>query len=155
MPSIRKLIGDPHPYRPYAYAMLMLAVGLSGGYWYGRQQLEKVIVDRNIQVDHTIIKDRIVTVTKTVHPDGTITESTTTQDKDTTADHAEERNVSVPTPKNDYSLGVRYRISSFQSVLTPGPQFIEAEIGRHLLGDIWLTAGGGLGGVTLGVRYDF
>lgn len=141
-------------YRYTLYILLVVAAG-AAGFYTGKGRKEVQIVEKKGETITKVVT-RTVTVTKTVRPDGTVEEKTETKDR--TKDETEKvvnKDTTTKPMGTDYSLGVRYRVSSFASVLAPGPQNFEAEVGRRVLGDIWVTGGAGLGGITLGVRYDF
>lgn len=125
------------------------------GYSLGRGQKEVQIVEKEGKVITEVVT-RTVTKEHVTRPDGTIEEREVTEDRneDRVAIEKERQSTVKPTAHN-YSLGVGYRVDSYKSVISPDPRHVEVEAARRILGDYWITVGGGLSGVTLGVRYDF
>lgn len=146
---------DQQPWHRYVLYIVLVAAAGAAGFYQGKGHREIQVVEKAGQtITRTVVQT--VTVEKTIHPDGTVEERTTTKNETKNKDTKTiDRDTSIKPIGTNYSLGVRYRVSGFQTIIAPGPQAVEVEAGRRLFGDIWITGGAGLGGVTLGLRYDF
>jgi hypothetical protein len=126
---------------------LLLAFG--GGYYLAKKSVKpaKPIVITQVKeiekvVTKTVTKERVVT------RDGTVTEREVTAD--TVADKSLDKVLTALPNPPQWSLGLRWSPVSYVPV--------EAEIGRRLLGNVWITAGANWYRSThflLGIRYDF
>lgn len=139
------------------YVILVAAAGATG-YWQGVSNRKTITVEHTAQ---TLIeyRDRIVVHEKIIHPDGTIEEKDTTREISEDTNHSEsDREVTSTPVLPDYSLGIRYGSTYsdlLRNSLSPNPNSLELNIGRRILGPLWVEVGAGLERVTLGVRYEF
>lgn len=122
----------------------LLAFG--GGYYLAKRSVKPIIVTQVKEVEKVVTKT--VTRERVVTRDGTVTEREVTAD--TVADKSKDKVLAALPNPPQWSLGLRWSPVSYVPV--------EAEIGRRLLGNIWITAGANWRDSThflLGVRYDF
>lgn len=134
----------------------------AGGYYYGKGQIqiqtqEKIVYkDGETKIEY---RDRIVTVTKTTQPNGTVTETTKTEEvaKNTdkkTQQVAEEKKTETTPVTSQYSLGVQYHPSYSELLGYADITKYSVVAGYRVLGPAWLEAGGGFGGLVLGIRVE-
>ncbi len=79
-----------------------------------------------------------MTVTRTVLPDGTVTETTKTEDRKGSKEKTEQK--STPALAQ-YSVGAKYWLNRDLLRGSIGVGNTEVEVGRRLLGPVWIDAG--------------
>lgn len=147
----------------YILGLLALLVSAGAGYYLGTGNVqieEKVIVKQG--EDKIQIVERVVTRTVTIKPDGTRTETETTKDVTRDEQHSDtelSKDKTVTPILAQYSLGIRFS-ADYKDIANiyndaQNKDNYTVQLGRRLLGPVWIEAGVGVVDYSLGVRWEF
>jgi hypothetical protein len=146
------------------YTLALILVLASGGLGYylgsGNVRVEEKIVKEKGEVQIREV-EKVVTITKIVRPDGTVEETRREEDK-TRDEKQKSSNTEILSSKepmqSQYSLGLSFRseYSEMQNIIRESRMLenYTVDLGRRILGPIWVEVGAGSEQYTLGVRVE-
>lgn len=160
-----------------AYRYIAILIGLVGlyalGYFHGHSdvpvvtQTHEVVTKGDTQtIEKVVYRDRIVTRTvETVRkPDGTVITKEVDHSKEDTESDRKSKDVRTQVAVTDtekgrtnYMLGVMYRLdrNTIETADHWDRQNLELQVGRRLMGDIWLEATASQQDMSIGIMYQW
>lgn len=139
------------------YVLIGLGL-LVGAYVLGTSQSKTITLTKEVvkEVEKVVYKDKVVYKEKKVAVDGSYVEREISRDVAVKGEKTRSsEKVLEASSKPTYSLGLSYRFSRLEDMISPSQRNLEIQAARRIVGDLWGTVTGSRDGVSLGVRVDF